>query len=397
MLKCSEIFKRNTFKSYSEFYLACAMAQECLRIGETLDISDMQIEKDILPSNFLEYFKVLVWEGAFTGVGEAHNGKKPEMSTNNKLYFNTECFDILGNTIYKSEGESLFWSFEYARDEYKGYRVNLSEADNFIMHIVANYLVQYYLGKITAKPLVISITDLQKVKTPYYYINLLSCCKTLPFLDGLVFMDIDFSEYNLDIEYSLFCNNGYAAKRNQKWSISEKKNFMKQEGIIEEGIYVLWERKGMNDSNPIGHIENCTLVRLDEIGAEDVSLTCIPLVKTQEEITDDYYEVPAEKRELFSDLLDFKVNSYLRSVSLYSMGVRNYMSDEDVFIDLIDVDEQVTKKITIDGKVDNVEMSGVDALYWLLCQFGVEFNKELYKSMYSPNQNLLWDIYGGDI
>ena len=63
MLVCEEYFKRNYFESYSEFYLALCIAAELGRRGTYLDMSTMRIEKNIIPTIQLDYFKYLVSKG----------------------------------------------------------------------------------------------------------------------------------------------------------------------------------------------------------------------------------------------------------------------------------------------------------------------------------------------
>ena len=150
----------------------------------------------------------------------------------------------------------------------------------------------------------------------------------------------------------------------------------------------------MCESNPIGRIIGCNLVRVEEIGNNYVTLTDIYLVKTKEELLDDYYDIPEDKRVMFKDLLDFNVNLYLENIPITSLGVKNYISTEEtLFLNRLDPLELVTKKITIDGNTSQVEMTEINAIYWLLCQFEVEFDRDMYKSMYSPEEELLWDMY----
>ena len=52
------------------------------------------------------------------------------------------------------------------------------------------------------------------------------------------------------------------------------------------------------------------------------------------------------------------------------------------------------KRITVQGKEADVEMNEVDAIYWLLCQYEIDFDRELYKSMYNSSKDLMWDEYG---
>ena len=64
VLSCKDFIKRSHFRSYSEFYLACCIAVACKNRGHSLDMSMMDIDRDVLPDKEVEYFKYLVSIGA---------------------------------------------------------------------------------------------------------------------------------------------------------------------------------------------------------------------------------------------------------------------------------------------------------------------------------------------
>lgn len=396
MIKCSEFLGRNYFESYSEFYFMLGVARECLRRGTYLDMSGIYIEKSISPDNILEYFKLLVSKGAIVFKGVTVDN----MNYYSDLDLDTSCLSELESEgkVFKELEDRYEWTYEYSNENYGDYRytlLNTRKMNNSLLHLVAYHVASVYMGYLPNKPLHVIIDDRQKVASTYVYINLISCNKTMKIFGEYVKLDIDFTDFTVDLEYSIFCNNGMVAGRHKLWSISEKRGILEKVGIKEGSIVLLWERKGMNDSNPIGRIIGSTLVRVDSIEEDYIYLTCIYLVKTKEELIDDYYEIPEDKREMFSDLLSFRVNTHQQSYAYTSLGVSNYFSmEESLFLDKIDKDATVTKKITVDGNTNYVEMSEIDALYWLLCQFNVEFDRELYRDMYNEGKELLWDKYG---
>ena len=149
----------------------------------------------------------------------------------------------------------------------------------------------------------------------------------------------------------------------------------------------------MNPSSPAGRLVNSSIIILDDIIIDYIAYTRVSLSKTHEELIDDYYDIPEDKRDNFRDILNFNPNIQKCTKKLVDLGIRNYMNDEDFFLDKIDPHAMVSKKITIRGVSEVVELSEVDAIYWLLCQFDVPFNRDLYKDMYSPDKELLWDLY----
>lgn len=393
-LICSEILQKSYFDSYSEFYLAMGIARECLRRGMQLDMSTMRIERDALPKNEMEYFRYLVSVGAICidGLDSGSSIVEPD------LYLNTDCFDSMSKVLFKELEDRYYWSFEYANEFYDKYDkervlLNPSKSGNVLIHLVAYLLVGFYVGDIPKKKIEIDING-QKARSTYIYVNLVSCCKTLDWLEDILILNVDLDGYSVDIGYSIFCNNSYSTGKHKKWGVGDKKKYMEELGICEGSIAILWQRKGMCVSNPIGKIVNATVVKINEIGDDFIAVSFIAVNKTKEEVRLDYEDIPEDRRYMFTDILYSKPSVTEHILSLYELGIEGYFFDESELLVKIDKKNKVTKKVTIDGKVGDVEMREVDAIYWLLCQYEIDFDRNLYKKMYNQSEDLLWEMYG---
>ena len=391
MIKCSDILEKTYFDSYSEFLLACCIARECLRRGDSLDMSMMRIDAGILPDMELNYFKCLWRDGAIY-LGSDFNG---DANIESSYYINTDCFADCYNKLFKEYDDRYYWSMDWSYSALEGYTElqGISSAGKVLMHLIGHMLVCFYLGEREKKPIEIEIND-QQVKSTYIYVNLVSCVKTLPWLNNLLILNIDFSDYNIDIDYSILCNNGIAAKRNRLWSIKDKQKFLKEEGLVDGMIAILWSRKGMCESNPAGRITGAKLIRINEICNDSISVETLPYNKTKEEREQDFLSIPEKSRYLFIDMKYSVPKGTSSMLSLYETGVENYFDTESEFITKIDRSAMVSKTITVEGKVTDVSMSNVDAIYWLLCQYEVDFDRELYRDAYNDGEPLLWDKYG---
>lgn len=397
MISCKDIMRKGHFDSYSEFYLATCIARECMRRGTALDMSSMRIDKDITPKEELEYFKYLVSNGAIY-LGDVPKKKILDLPV---LFMKTDCFGELYDVLFNELDDRYVWTFPWASEKYSLHStdmLNLSNMGNILMHLMAHMVVCFYLGERQEKPIEIIIEG-QKVQSTYIYVNLISCTKTLDWFDEIVKLNIDFTGFDVDLDYSILCNNGIAAKRDQLWSIHDKRRFLEKEGFVEGMIAILWKRKGMCESNPAGRIIDAKVIRINEISNSSIYVSVISINRTKEENFDDYNAIPEDRRHLFIDMLDSKPNISERNLSMYELGIHNYFKTEPEFITKIDAKSKVTKKITVDGKVSETEMSEIDAIYWLLCQYEVDFDRELYKEIYNKGEDLLWDKYGeyGDI
>lgn len=396
MVKCEKIIGRKYFKSYSEFYLALCIAAELGRRGNVLDMSNMKIDKDILSKYELEYFRYLQFVGHIY-IGDVN---KPTIFTDNpedlRYYMDMNDITSMVGRMYGEDETEYFWYPEFITgDDVPLSFKKISNTGNLLMHITAYVLMSEYFGEIKKKPFVVSFNNM-KAKNTYFYVNLCSCSQTLDWFDDFMQLKIDFGDINVDIQYSIFCNNSQVAGHYRAYSRDEKHRLMKEMGVVEGSIVVLFERSGMCPSNIMGKITHAIIARVDEIGDDFLGITTIALNKTKEEQLLDYYSIEESKRYLFTDMLNYSPAQLIKTVSLYETGIGDHFLDEYMFITLLDPKEEVVKRVTINEEEVEISMSGIDAIYWLLCEYSIEFDRDLFRKMYSHGKLLMWDEYGND-
>lgn len=386
-LIAKEIFGRDKFKSYSEFYLALAMGSVLYNRGYSLNMDGMQVDADAIPKDMIKYYKGLLNEGAITLSMFEGGVSNIEVAD---THVDTTYFDKL--PLAKDNGKTLDWTLEYAKENYGEYGKKFLEflkLGNTLVHLVAHHLIDVILKK-TTKKLVLHF-DYQKAKSTFIYVNIYSCLQTMIWIRDFIDLDVDFGDYRVDLDYSIFCNNGKVAGHHRLHTVNEKLALLEKFGMVEGAILVLWSREGMCENNPFGEVSGATVIRIDEIGDTFLGVTSIALNKTKEEVLQDYYDIDESVRGLFIDTLSKKPHQSSTELNLCSIGIDNHFLDEDKYITLIDTSSEVYKLVTVDGKVGNVKMREVDAIYWLLCQYDIEFDKELFKEMYFTGETPLWD------
>jgi len=389
-LKAKEIFGRGQFRSYSEFYLALAMGNVLQHRGMSLNMDGMLVDPDVIPSDMILYYKKLLYDGAIT-LSMYERGKEPDEMP--KTYVDTSYYSKV--KMYDENGDKLDWTFDVVHANYGEYMpvfLELLQLGNTLVHLVAYHLINHILDGENRK-LVIHL-DNQKAKSTFIYVNIYSCLQTMNWIKDYVELDVDFGDYNVDLDYSIHCNNGKVAGRFKLFTVKEKIELMRKYNMVEGAILVMWERDGMCDNNPYGKVKGTKLFRLEEIGDDFLGMTFISINKTKEEVRQDYFDMDEQARSLFVDMLDKKPYEESTELDIHGMGIDNYFLFEDRFITLLDESEEVYKLVTIDGKLANVKMRAIDAIYWLLCQYEVEFDRELFKDMYYDlNETPLWDMY----
>lgn len=401
VLNCSELLKKDSFSSYSEFFFSLCLARELGRHGYSLDTRDMTIDPDMVTFSYLDYFRYLVKEGFIlvNSDKDLSNVKEPD------TLVDTGIFETLlkEGKLFSSDhsdrefNSDLWWDYEFAYKNWREYEVTLLNAakmGNVLMHLVAFWFVRRVLDE-DNRSITIHI-DRYKVKSTFIYVNLYSILGTLPWLSDMLKLDVDFGEFTVDLDYSIFCNNGRMMNHNRYWTVSDKKNWLKKLGIVPGSIVILWTRSRINDNNPFGRIDSSLLARVDEIGSDFLSISTMAINKTREEVRREYFSMEEDCRRLFADMLT--KNPYIRNenVHLCDLGIGDYFKRESKFITRIDEQAKVRKLITLDGVAKEVEMSEVNALYWLLCQYEIDFNRQLYREMYNQGKDLLWDEFADE-
>lgn len=398
LINCEEFLGRDYFESYSEFLFTLCCAREYNRIGKLMDMSMMRID-DFLGKKQKLMFKWLIYDGVIY-IGDVSNVPMP---TEPFPYpFNMDAItENEGNLVgLVQDGDVVreyLWSEDWAvKQQYGKHDIDLYSTTNLasiLLHLTAHVIVSIREGKLPRKPFRIKL-NYNTTANPAYYVNLYSCKRTLDWFDDLVLLDLDLDGKSVDVDFSLFINNGIMAGRRDMWAIHEKREQMVREGIIPGSICILYERKGLAQSNLIGRISDASIVRIDEVLETGVKLTSFSLWKTIEETVQDFNSIPESEQHNFTDMLNFGVSEREMTKSFYSLGISNYLWEETEFLTLIDKHGVVDKLVTIEGKTKSVEMSQIDAIYWLLCQFKVEFDAKLFKDMYNDGEPLLWDEFG---
>lgn len=394
LISAKDIFGREYFETYSEFHLALSMAKVFHLYGYTFDMSMMEIDKSILPKSAFSLFKNLVLDGIIyvEGIDTRTWSREDSIADIDISYFN----DI---EIYNKTPEEAIWSFEYAQSEYgskyHGFSI-FKQLAYSVMAVVSLYIVRKVLGMEDAPKLKVKI-GLEKSRNTFIYSSIYSCQKSLDWFNNLVVLEVNYSgKAEVDLDYEVFCNNSYISHKHKYYNVSEKRGFLEKLGFVPGSILIYWERVGMCENNMFGRIKSATVIRVDEVGDDFIGFTSIALNKTKEEVLQEYYDIDESIRYLFSDIPSKTPVLMANTRHLSNIGVDSYFYDESYLITKIDKREKVAKLVTIDGEVRKVEMSGDDAIYWLLCQYDIEFDRDLFRDMYGvEGQPLLWDMYNG--
>lgn len=398
-------------KNYAEFEFMLAVGAEMGRRGHVLDISNCFVDgKNLIGSRQKDYLSYL------RTIGSIYNGVEPEkvfsrdseevrfMSTPD-LWFNVDLLDKVSENLVDDDGDFWTWSYECTTEKWEPYRLELvgyNTRDQMLMHLAARVFVDTVFNYREKRPLKIKM-DGFAIKTSYVYIGLLTASRTNKTLRRFIQWDADWSQVGVDLEYEILYNLVYRSGNFKLWGAYDKLEELKRLGLGVGAVGVKYKRSRISDGVPQGKIDSASLIVIREIHEGDgevgrdhpwVLYNSYSLAKTKEEIMIDYLDIPEDKRHLYMDMLDFKVNGLKSKDNLTNLGVGYLFYDEDSIIEKIDSLDSVTKTVTINGVSDQVSMSEVDAIYWLLKEYKVVFDDELFREMYNGGKELLWDLHG---
>lgn len=399
MIKCENILGTNAIDTYYEFLFAMALAAECGRRHTALDMTSIRVtDKEMLSDDDIAYMHYLRAKG-FIYDGSKNADKIPlELP---RYYFNTDSITSLGNELFEEKGNCYCWSTAYAYNHYGSYVdevLNKRKLGNTIIHLAAYMLISMLLGEKPKKPVIFYFMGYE-VKTVHIYITLVACLNKLSVLKDIIKVEFDKNYIDImdDLDFKILFDTALHAKRLKKWSCKDKFDAFKALGLQKGSLAVVYERGRISDSNPIGSISRSFIVRIDDY-SDDVdsgkagwSVTKFAVNKTKEELEDDYFGIDGDYRNLFKDLLEPKLGKAKSFISFDALGIGTYFCDEEYILLPIERDEKVQKKVSMNGKQVVLEMDDIDIIYWILNQYNVDFDKELYKQYYNAGKPLLWD------
>lgn len=404
MLKCDELLGIKVLSSYYEFLFALALAAECGRRGEVLDMSDISVrDKSLLSDDDLTYMRYLRDSGfIYDGSDDVLPNNVSYDYGEVKYFFSTKAVDDLYSVLFKEKEDCYYWGTDYAYSVYGKYAnhlLNKKAVGNTVVHLMAHMFICFKLGERVEKPVRFFFKNLE-VATPNMYRCLYACGEFLSCLKDVLIIDLDedYTEKVCDLDLDILVDTSKHAGKLRRWSFLTKKTAFDSCGLKKGSIAVLYEREGGNIKNAARPITSGSIIRIDDVIVNDGitwKVTKYAVGSTIEEKEDIYYNLDDEYKSMFSDLLSAGINSSSTSIRSDNTGVGIYFCDEDFLIEPIDSGVFVDKKISIDGKVAVVRMSEIDAIYWILNQYNVDFDRDNYRDRYNEGKPLMWDMYDG--
>ena len=402
----NDIFGKDHFDNVIEYKLLLYIAAFCKQLGVVLDITRMTpwFDAEKLKATYSikmchDYMRDLIKQGALDV------GADPEKVPEGKPL--AIKFDqIIQENLFEEKNNTLYWCYDTPRNNDYSCRSEFTgvNAEDYIFALTAYYLLMKSLGYESSKYLLVDFNFGSSKyhslvsSNIYLYIDIYACTKSIPMYAEYIKLSMDkVILEKKDLDFLLFMKNARYDGKLRDYTVKEKLEKLNLLNYDIGGIYVLWHRKKMNENNPAGIIDKATIIRLDEISDDFLGVLRIPVNSTYEERELDYYEISEDINYKYIDMLQRKpIATSVAKVSLYNLGIENFLNTEDNFITKLDTSEMTSTVLFFNSKLHRMELPAIEVIYWIMCQGNVDFDRQKYKDMYNHGNELLWDRFGSE-
>lgn len=391
---------------YECLYLLCT-AEFMGKEGSSIDFEGIELDVDIIKDDFKKELFYLVNEGYIVNIDDSIiEDLKALNVTPEKYPYIADLNIIKDKKLYAEsteEGYDFVWTTEYVTKETYGeefsYYKSYTILSTLLVSLTSFHILQIMRGAEPNKSKLLFKFKMLESQNMYIYIPILSLMETIDYMSDYV--DVDYVDNGkLDINYEIFCifaeSNGHTSPDyGFGYSLQEKHNLIKKFNFVENGIYAIYNRTKISKHRPYGFIASASIVMIKEILDDAIIVSQIPLGKSKAELYVDYMSLDDETKYLMSDILSKKPVITTAKIDLYTLGIEDYFGRGDSnLLCKIDKNTKVEKLIYINNMPEKRVMREVDAIYWLLSEYEIPFNKELYKETYFSKLNIrpTWDI-----
>lgn len=407
VLNYSDLFRSNSITSASEMLVAVSFARALARRGLALSMEGVETDLSVLDKNTTQFFEHAISSGAIVSgyVPEDHD----HIRSGGVWWIEDEILEHWDSLFPENEEGIRVWTFSGMKGRLWG-KVDTQQLvarnlSRLVMLSVGEHLAKVWVDGIPEK--IRFSFDSNESEEGGYYLHILSAGAQNPNITETVDMDLKISDQLLD--YMKYLHGSIQQNHNNKYSVEEKVAIAAHLGFEPGRVCVRWTRARLTKNNPSGIIEGRSLVILrgiveDSKGNPLVKYDTISEPVTKEERLVEYLSIAEEHRYMYEDIRTVGVRIQHRTSDLYNATFGNYISDEAEFFLPLEKDENVPKLVTV-GDADTMEpivrewlMPAVDAVYWSLKQWGVEFDESLYiRDNYSEGVEPLYEQYSYEV
>lgn len=417
------------FYSCSKVELACELYYICelgkylkYYYNDSLSIDGVIISSDVLKSDIWDFFRLSVSEGWVVETGIAR--ERLEVTIQNPL---REDLTLVKNVLYTldevpfsrresnmrrsdlsyayrtpeklqvsfAEMSSERWIWTYAGEDGRNSIVNNKAFGHNLAHQCWVSLVAFVAVRRlkTGEPRLLGLKFSQNTikicQSALGYLDLLN--EGTNCLYGWCFYTKDDSiskQDKLQLGYMAWYLKGKDLGLLSRWySAEEKLRYLKKLDIRIGDIVAVYERVRSQKKNYIKSISSCRVGKVRYITKTGIGLELFNTVKTKFQAMEDFKNKSIAVKMMYMNTDSFaKFNSSETNYDINDVGVEYMMFNEKFFlVPLTGCDDEVVLRVTDGVRKDTLCLPQNEAIYWILKDYGVEFNEEHFLKVCFPD------------
>lgn len=383
---CSEV------ATSSELFYICELGKHLKTHGCVLDITDISINKSVRLSKFWKYFAFCLEKGYITGLDKEGLDLSYEMRDLDLIY--TEEFNEDRKPIFTEKGNVWDWYYKNTSDiSYKNAILfGSNDFSQVLTSIVAYAMINRYISGVPEK-LIVHLED-EKVFRSIADLLILETCS-----DAL----LDWCE--LDVENrEKYAYDAYVYGKKEKGlfktfvGVDEKRDYFSK--VYKKGDIVLLYKRDVKRQSSKTLIEESHVAIIEGVSKAGVRFNIVPRLRTKVDDEERFKKYKEATKSLYVGKSYTNLNLRQETISWLDLGVKNLLYKEEYFIqDIINFDESLLMCIKVNEEVKKVDLDLHEAIYWVLCDRDIKFNRTSYKAKYFKGKTPLYDKWesGEDI
>lgn len=296
------------------------------------------------------------------------------------------------------------WLWSMEGENGKGYNINSKSLFRDLARQCWLSLVAFVAVErcITGEPEKLGIRFSQSVVmnniTAISYIDLLS--EYTECLSGWCYYTKDESIFPMDalqLGYVSWYMRGMDYGMLSRWyTAKEKRAYMAKLGIGEGDIVAFYAREKAQKNNYIKTVASYHTAKIMKIKERSIVLQLINTTKTKAQGEEDFANKTMAVKAMYLDKSYYeKLNSRVEEFDLNDCGVEYMMYGEWYFIlPLTECNDSRVMRVGDDsGRRDLLVLPQNDLVYWILKEYGVEFNEDHFLETLFPNSEPAYTVY----
>lgn len=202
---------------------------------------------------------------------------------------------------------------------------------------------------------------------------------------------------NLQLGYIAWYMRGVDYGMLKRWySGKEKRAYLAKLGLGEGDIVAYYTRDKLQKNNYLKTISACHIAKIVKVKERSIILQLFNTTKTKAQGEADFENRTTAVKAMYLDRQYYeKLNSSMEEVDINDVGVEYMMFGELNFIlPLWESDDSKVMLVGDDtGRRDLLVLPQNDLVYWILKEYGVQFNEAHFLETLFPDREPLYELY----